>query len=121
MKLFPSDWSVQTARWDRRSFFVVCRPALAQCHVVFAPELCGLVSKTKWTSYVFYMNSSSPDAVQLLRLFQKVAPAQFFYALCQKHGYGFRQGIYTPAVVVWLMIWQRLAGDRGLAASGETL
>ena len=43
---------------------------------------------------------TSPDPLQLLRLFQKVAPAQFFYELCQKQGFGFRQGIYTPAVVV---------------------
>src|SRR5579864_2662620 len=67
------------------------------------------------------MNSLSPDPVQLLQLFQKVAPAQFFYELCQKHEYRFRQGIYTPAVVVWLMIWQRLSGNRGLAAAVQYL
>src|SRR6266478_639406 len=64
---------------------------------------------------------TSPDPLQLLRLFQKVAPAQFFYELCQKQGYGFRQGIYTPAVVVWLMIWQRLPGNHGLAAAVQYL
>jgi hypothetical protein len=64
---------------------------------------------------------TSPNPLQLLRLFQKVAPAHFFNELCQKHGYGFRQGVYTPMVVVWLMIWQRLSGNHGLAGAVQYL
>ena len=46
---------------------------------------------------------ASPDLPQLLRLFQRVAPASFFQQLCEENGYDFRQGVYTMAVVVWLM------------------
>ncbi len=70
-------------------------------------------------SYVLDMNS--PEALQLLRLFQKVAPAWFFRELSQKHGYGFRNGVYGATVVVWLMIWQRLQGTRSLAAAVQHL
>ncbi len=64
---------------------------------------------------------ASPDPAQLLRLFQKVAPDSFFQELCEQHHYRFRQGVYTVAVVVWLMIWQRLHGDRSLAAAVQSL
>jgi putative transposase len=65
--------------------------------------------------------ASSPDQFQLLRLFQKVAPGSLFEQLCQEHGYEFRQGIYSVAVVVWLMIWQRLQDNRSLAAAVQCL
>ena len=64
---------------------------------------------------------ASPDQLQLLRLFQKVAPASFFQQLCDEQGYVFRQGIYTVGVVVWLMIWQRLQGNRSLGAAVQCL
>jgi hypothetical protein len=64
---------------------------------------------------------TSPNPVQLLRLFQKVAPASLFQQLCKENGYDFRQGVYSMAVVVWLMIWQRLQGNRGLAAAVQHL
>ena len=64
---------------------------------------------------------TSPNPLQLLRLFQKVAPAAFFQQLCKENGYDFRQGVYSAAVVVWLMIWQRLQGNRGLAAAVQHL
>ena len=64
---------------------------------------------------------NSTNSLQLLRLFQKVAPASFFRELTQKHGYDFRDGVYSAAVVVWLMIWQRLQGSRGLAAAVQHL
>ena len=67
------------------------------------------------------MNMNAPDAGQIERLYQKVAPAWFYRALCQRHGYGMRQGIYGAAVVVWLMIWQRLHGNRSLAAAVQYL
>jgi hypothetical protein len=64
---------------------------------------------------------NSPDSFQLLRLFQRVAPASFFRQLCEENGYDFRQGVYSLAVVVWLMIWQRLQGNRSLAAAVQYL
>src|ERR1700730_14998176 len=64
---------------------------------------------------------ASPDLPQLLRLFQRVAPASFFQQLCEENGYDFRQGVYNVAVVVWLMIWQRLQGNRSLAAAVQCL
>ena len=64
---------------------------------------------------------NSPDTLQLLRLFQKAAPAWFFRDLCQKHGYRFRDGVYSAPVVIWLMIWQRLQGDKSLAAAVQHL
>ena len=64
---------------------------------------------------------SSPESLQLLRLFQKVAPAWFFRELRQKHGCGSHDGIYSAAVVVWLMIWQRLQGTRSLSAAVQYL
>jgi putative transposase len=63
----------------------------------------------------------SSDSLQLLRLFQRVAPPGFFREVCQKHGYSFRQGVYTASVVTWLMIWQRLQGYRNLAAAVQYL
>jgi DDE family transposase len=64
---------------------------------------------------------NSPDDLQLLRLFQKAAPASFFMEQVRRHGYQFHDGIYTCAVVVWLMIWQRLHGRRNLEAAVQHL
>ena len=64
---------------------------------------------------------NSPEQVQLLRLFQRAAPQSFFLELARKHGCRFRDGIYTNAVVVWLMIWQRLHGPRSLEAAVQHL
>jgi hypothetical protein len=64
---------------------------------------------------------SSPDSFQLLRLFERVAPPWFFRELFQKHGYIFREGIYSARVVMWLMMWQRLQGNRSLAAAVQHL
>lgn len=64
---------------------------------------------------------TSPDVPQVLRLFQKAAPASFFQQLCAENEYDFRQGVYNIAVVVWLMIWQRLQGNRSLAAAVQCL
>jgi hypothetical protein len=64
---------------------------------------------------------ASPDQRQLLQLFQRAAPPSFFQQLCEEHGYEFRQGVYSLAVVVWLMIWQRLQGNRSLAAAVQCL
>ena len=64
---------------------------------------------------------ASPEASQLLQLYEKAAPASFFEEICQQQGYHFRQGVYTLAVVVWLMIYQRLHRNRTLAAAVQGL
>jgi hypothetical protein len=64
---------------------------------------------------------NSPDPFQLLRLFQKVAPAWFFHDLNQKYRIRVRDGVYKTSVVVWLMIWQRLQGRRSLAEAVQYL
>lgn len=64
---------------------------------------------------------NSPDAFQLLRLFQKVAPASYFCELSRRHKYVFRDGIYSAMVVVWLMMWQRLRGRQSLGAAVQHL
>jgi hypothetical protein len=64
---------------------------------------------------------TSPDEQQLLCLFQKVAPASFLEDICREQDYHFRQGVYSVAVVVWLMIWQRLGIGRSLAAAVQCL
>ena len=53
---------------------------------------------------------TSPDVPQVLR-----------QQLCAENEYDFRQGVYNIAVVVWLMIWQRLQGNRSLAAAVQCL
>jgi hypothetical protein len=65
--------------------------------------------------------NTSPDPQQLFRLFERVAPAEFFEDLSEQHGYGLRQGVYGAMVVVWLMIWQRLQGNQSLAAAVQYL
>lgn len=68
------------------------------------------------------MNSlDARDALQLLQLFQKVAPAWFLCQLCQKYGYRWRDDTYTLPVVLWLMIWQRVQTDRNLTAAVQHL
>jgi hypothetical protein len=67
------------------------------------------------------LNMDSSDTSPVRRLYQKMVPAWFFRELCRQHGYGFRQGVYSAAVVVWLMIWQRLEGNRSLAAAVQYL
>jgi len=67
------------------------------------------------------LNMNSPDSSPVQQLYQRMVPAWFLRELCQRHGYGFRQGIYSAAVVVWLMIWQRLERNRSLAAAVQYL
>jgi hypothetical protein len=64
---------------------------------------------------------TSPDSLQLLQLFQKIAPAWFFRELRQGAAIVSDRGVYSAAVVVWLMIWQRLQGHRSLAAAVQYL
>jgi hypothetical protein len=64
---------------------------------------------------------ASPEAIQLVQLYEKAVPASFYEEICQQQGYHFRQGVYTLAVVVWLMISQRLRRNRTLAAAVQGL
>jgi hypothetical protein len=57
-----------------------------------------------------------PNAPILFDLFGKVVPPQFFDELRERLGLQ-AQGIYTLAVVVWLMMWQRLDGRGTLAVA----
>lgn len=57
---------------------------------------------------------SLPKAPILFDLFGKVIPAQFFDELGRRLDRPAR-GIYTQAIVVWLMMWQRLEGRGTLA------
>src|ERR1700679_840406 len=89
-------------------------PAKARSHLKFSPELCRWM-QSEIEGLCSFMNT--PDPVQLLRLFQKVAPAGFFRELCQKHGHSLRESIYSPSVVVWLMMWKRPRGGRNLSSA----
>ena len=64
---------------------------------------------------------SGSDLRQEQKLYEKVAPAAFYRELCQKYEYGFREGICSAEVVVRLMIWQRLEGNRSQAAAVQYL
>jgi hypothetical protein len=64
---------------------------------------------------------TSPGDIQLLSLLQTIAPAAFFEELTGSTEVRSRQGIYTTAVVVWLMILQRLHPKGTLAAAVHTL
>src|SRR5579859_381964 len=64
---------------------------------------------------------TAPEALQLLRLFEKAAPVSFIEQVCREEGYHFRRGIYNVRVVVWLMIWQRLQGGKSLTATVQSL
>ena len=63
---------------------------------------------------------TKPEA-QLLQLFQQAVPRSFFEDLCREQGYQVRRGIYSMAVVVWLMIWQQLQKGGTLAAAVQAL
>ena len=64
---------------------------------------------------------SSPEASQLLQLYSKAVPESFFEQISHQEGYRFRQGVYSLAVVVWLMICQRLQRNGTLAAAVQGL
>src|SRR2546428_12884902 len=59
-----------------------------------------------------------PNAPILFDLFGKVVPPQFFDELRERLGLQ-AQGIYTLAVVGWVMMWQRLGGGGNLSMGGE--
>ena len=62
------------------------------------------------------MTTPLPNAPILYDLFGKLVPPQFFDELGERLGLH-AQGIYRLAVVVWLMMWQRLDGRGTLAVA----
>jgi hypothetical protein len=68
--------------------------------------------------YVLYMTSpSSIDLVLFERILQTAVSASAIDQLCQKHNLKVRRGIYSLAVVIWLMIYQRLHRKGTLSAA----
>jgi hypothetical protein len=67
---------------------------------------------------------ASPDfsnPAHLWLLFQAAAPSAFFDQVCRQQGLTGRRGIYSVAVVVWLMIYQRLNSKRTLSSTVQWL
>jgi Transposase DDE domain len=54
-----------------------------------------------------------PNCDSIQNLFRKFVPASFLAQLTQRYNLC-EQGIYVPAVVLWLMMWQQLGGNRTL-------
>jgi putative transposase len=69
--------------------------------------------------YVLFM--ASPETAELLSWFQKMAPDEYFDRLIREHNLRCRKRIYWLAVVVWLMIFQRLHPNPSLAAAVDAL
>jgi putative transposase len=58
----------------------------------------------------------------MLNLYAQIAPGELFRLLQRNAGWRKRSGIYTPRVVIWMMILQRLEARSGtLAAAVEQL
>src|SRR5579862_8519890 len=73
-------------------------------------------------SYVLFMTSPVfTDLVMLEQLLRDVIPASFLDQICRQHKVKVRQGIYSLAVVVWLMIFQRLNGKKTLSSTVQFL
>jgi hypothetical protein len=61
------------------------------------------------------------DSALLLQVLQRAATADFFDEVCREHNLSARRGIYSIAVVVRLMICQRLNGKRTLSSAVQWL
>ena len=61
------------------------------------------------------------DLPVLLNLYTQIAPGELFRLLQRNLGLTKRTGIYTPRVVVWMMIAQRLSARGTLADAVEEL
>lgn len=59
----------------------------------------------------------SIDVSMFERILQATASASSIDELCRKHNFKVGRGIYTPAVVVWLMLYQRLNSKRTLSSA----
>ena len=64
---------------------------------------------------------TSPNVLDVLTMFRNMAPDTFFQDLYQRLELKFGSGIYSPPVVSWLLILQRLQAKKDLAAVVESL
>src|SRR5437588_7202256 len=72
--------------------------------------------------YVLFMTSpTSIDFIVVERFLQTLISASCVDQICRTHKVKARQGIYNLAVVVWLMIYQRLNGKRTLSSAVQFL
>src|ERR1035438_2032346 len=72
--------------------------------------------------YVLFVTSpTSIDLIVFERLLQTTVSASSIEQLCRKHKVKVRQGIYGLAIVIWLMIYQRLNGKRTLSSAVQFL
>jgi putative transposase len=75
--------------------------------------------KTFHLRYVVCMNTS--ELPVLLSLYAQIAPGELFRLLQRGLGVTKHEGIYTPRVVIWMMMLQRLDGRGTLASTVEQL
>jgi IS4 transposase len=68
-----------------------------------------------------FLDMNSPDSLEPFHLLQRMAPATYLHELSQKYEYGLREGIYSASVVLRMMIWQRLDGNRSTASAVQYL
>jgi hypothetical protein len=61
----------------------------------------------------------APELPVLLNLYTQIAPGELFRLLQRNLGMNKRTGIYTPRVVIWMMITQRLDARGTLACAVE--
>jgi hypothetical protein len=61
------------------------------------------------------------DSALLMEVLKAAAPAAVIEKIAQQHGVKVRRGIYSLAVVVWLMIYQRLNSKRSLSSAVQFL
>src|SRR5437762_11835409 len=64
---------------------------------------------------------TSPFTADVLHLFQRIAPESWFENLTPTSGSGSRRGIYSFAVVIWLMIVQRMQAKGTLGSALQQL
>jgi len=64
---------------------------------------------------------TNPELPVVLNLYAEIAPGGLFRLLQRSLGAKVRDGIYTPRVVIWMMIMQRLQGRGTLAGAVEQL
>jgi putative transposase len=72
--------------------------------------------------YVLFMTSpTSLDLAMFERILHTAASDSSIDQLCRKHDYQSRRGIYSVAVVIWLMIYQRLNSKGTLSSAVQFL
>jgi hypothetical protein len=64
---------------------------------------------------------TSPPVPNILRLFLNAAPKSVFEEICERRKLRFGSGIYKMAVVIFLMILQRLQSHKTLSATVQGL